>query len=558
MLLFSGHGIKRTMQLEKLKVAVVEDNGMARTNIRNHLLDMGFNDIGCYSNGRELRNNIKSRTLDLLLMDFHLGDHKNGVEVLQELKQDGLIRHTTCVMFITSDRLPLIIGQIIDVHPEALVIKPYTIRHLEKNIMNCMRLHQFLLPVYELMDDHNYAQALVVVDILLDKDEQQRQYSALIRLRARILTKLKRYAEAVQIYQQVLEGSDKIIWAKWGLVHNLFLDNKIAQSQQLLHELTKSQLTSIKASEWLARICIDNNQYSKAESHLTKIRDGDLSLSATKLKAYIYQAQDRGQQAIELLNKKRESQRSVRERFDEITLELARCYLLEAQEKPEEAEKEEIEVAKVLIGSVRRAGAHPTLRLKKDYMQVATALAENNPEKAKELLARPGMDELQQADIATLHDAIVSHQTLGNVVRARELLAMSQRKLQYIDESNEKTIASMLVSKSAETIGDQKPMALSFNKRGQQHYAQKRFVEAIDDFYKAYQLFPRELAFSLNLLQGLVDASVTQYKAIQTLEFLNELQQRKLNEANRQRLEEIISRVTKKQGVFFANQASKA
>ena len=47
------------MSLAKVKVAVVEDNGMARTNIRNHLLDMGFSQISCFSNGRELKANMK-------------------------------------------------------------------------------------------------------------------------------------------------------------------------------------------------------------------------------------------------------------------------------------------------------------------------------------------------------------------------------------------------------------------------------------------------------------------------------------------------------------------
>ena len=136
------------MSLAKVKVAVVEDNGMARTNIRNHLLDMGFSQISCFSNGRELKSNLKSQRLDLLLMDFHLGQNKNGVEVVQDLQKQNQITHSTCVMFITSDRLPLIIGQIVDVHPEALVVKPYTIRNLVKNISNCLALHQYLMPVY--------------------------------------------------------------------------------------------------------------------------------------------------------------------------------------------------------------------------------------------------------------------------------------------------------------------------------------------------------------------------------------------------------------------------
>jgi hypothetical protein len=63
-------------------------------------------------------------------------------------------------MFITCDRLPFIIGQIVDVHPQALVIKPYTIRNLSRSISNYLSLHEYLMPVFEMMDEDNYPQAL--------------------------------------------------------------------------------------------------------------------------------------------------------------------------------------------------------------------------------------------------------------------------------------------------------------------------------------------------------------------------------------------------------------
>ncbi|AGH46727.1 response regulator receiver protein [Paraglaciecola psychrophila 170] len=291
------------MSLAKVKVAVVEDNGMARANIRNHLLDMGFGHISCFSNGRELKANLKNQKLDLLLMDFHLGQNKNGVEVIQDLQKQKKITHTTCVMFITSDRLPLIIGQIVDVHPEALVVKPYTIRNLVKNISSCLNLHKYLMPVYEMMDEENYPQALVLLDHLLGQNTLPKKKSALTKLRARLLTKLGRYAEAAVLYRLILERSDKVIWAKWGLIQNLFLDEHIEESETLLRDLTFSELTSVKACEWLARISVNNNQYNKAENYMHQIREGELSIPAARLKAYIYQAQERGKEAITLLEK---------------------------------------------------------------------------------------------------------------------------------------------------------------------------------------------------------------------------------------------------------------
>ena len=539
------------MSLARVKVAVVEDNGMARTNIRNHLLDMGFTQVSCFSNGQELKINLKNKKLDLLLMDFHLGQHKNGVDVVQDLQRQKQITHSTCVMFITSDRLPLIIGQIVDVHPEALVVKPYTIRNLIRNISNCLSLNQYLMPVYEMMDEDNYPQALFLIDHLLEKNSQPKKKSALVKLRGRLLTKLGRYSEATDLYRNILQSSDKIIWARWGLIHNLFLDEKIEESEILLHELTQSELTNDKACEWLARISVNNNQYCKAENYMHQIREGELSIPAARLKAYIYNAQERNREAITLLEKKRESNRSIRERYDEISLDIARCYIAQAELETKARRSSDLQVAKFLIGAAGRKLSDPSLTIRKDYIFAMIAFIENNLVKANEILSRPGMCDLEDAEISTITDAVQAWHNSGDIKKSKEFLKLSKDKLKNIDDSNEKTVSAMLVAKGEDAIGEKRPQALEFNKVGLQKYTSKNYVAATDDFYQAYLLFPRELAFSINLLQGLVDAELLSYKKVNTLEFLAELQNREMNQGNKKHLEDIISRITKKKDVYF-------
>lgn len=539
------------MSLAKVKVAVVEDNGMARANIRNHLLDMGFSQIGCYSNGRELRANMKNQKLDLLLMDFHLGQNKNGVEVVLDLQKLKLISHTTCVMFITSDRLPLIVGQIFDVHPEALVLKPYTIRNLMKNIANCLNLHKYLLPVYEMMDDDNYPQAFVLLEHLIAQNDRPKKKGSLIKIRARLLTKLGRYTESADHYRDILKRADNVIWAKWGLIQNLFLEGKIEESETLLQELTNSELTSDKACEWLARISVSNNQYSKAESYMHQIREGQLSIPAARLKAFIYQAQERSSDAINLLEKKRESNRSIRERYDEISLDLARCYIAQAELGSNKDRTSDLQVAKFLIGAAGRKLSDPGFAVRKDYMFAMIAFMEGNVAKANEILSRPGMSELQDAEIATISDAVQAWHNVGDLDKAKELLKLSQEKLKDIEDGNEKTISAILINKGEDIIGERRPQALDYNKAGLQRYTSKNFVAATNYFYQAYLLFPRELAFSLNLLQSMVDGEMLEYKKLKTLDLLAELQNRELNAGNLQRLDEIVSRISKKKDVYF-------
>lgn len=538
------------MSLSDIKVAIVEDNGMARINLRNHLMEMGFSEIGCFSNGRELKAHARLRRIDLLLMDYHLGQNKNGVEVVQELQEQGLLKSSTSIIFITSDRLPMIVGQIVDVHPDALVIKPYTIRSIEKNISACLNFHHYLMPVFKLMDEDEFAHALDKLNYMLERNSRPRMRSQMIKLQARLLIKVKRFKEAASVYNDVLRSSDKIIWAKWGLIQSLYLDGQIKQSEDMLLALTGTQLTSDKAREWLARICIDANQYAQAEDHINAIREGEMSVSAARLKAYIYQAQERNDEAIQLLEKKRESNRGIRERYDELSLDLARCYLQEAEGKKANEREKTLQVAKFLIGSAGRKNLDQKLIIKKDFLYAAAAVMAGNIEKASELLNREGMDDMTDSDVLQMTDAISAWKGIGNDEKASEILALCKMRLAQLDDGNETTVANMQVLKREESIGERRPEAMKFNKTGLEHYIKHDYQKATQDFYQAYLLFPREVAFSLNLLQSLVEAEQGAYETINTRQFLSELSRRQMAPNNQKRLEDIAKKVEKSPKIF--------
>jgi hypothetical protein len=174
--------------------------------------------------------------------------------------------------------------------------------------------------------------------------------------------------------------------------------------------------------------------------------------------------------------------------------------------------------------------------------------------KANDILSRSGMSELQDAEISTITDAVQAWSNVGDTIKAKKFLKLSQEKLETIEDGNEKTVSGILVAKSEDAIGERRPQALELNKVGLQKYISKNFAAATDDFYQAYLLFPRELAFSLNLLQSLVDAELLSFKKVNTLEFLAGLQNRKLNEGNKKRLEEIVSRITNKEDVYIVGE----
>ncbi len=90
--------------------------------------------VSSFASGVELKAALKKQNFELLLMDYHLGQGKTGVEWIQSLREAGFIRPSTGIIFLTSDRSPQIIGHIMDLQPDVLLIKPYTIASLTRQI----------------------------------------------------------------------------------------------------------------------------------------------------------------------------------------------------------------------------------------------------------------------------------------------------------------------------------------------------------------------------------------------------------------------------------------
>jgi DNA-binding response OmpR family regulator/gamma-glutamylcyclotransferase (GGCT)/AIG2-like uncharacterized protein YtfP len=542
---------EKTVNRRDINIAIVEDNGMARITLRNHLMEMGFMDIACFSNGRELKRELQNRDFDLILMDFHLGNHKNGVEVIQEINREKLLKNTTSLIFVTSDRLPMIIGQIVDIHPDDLVIKPYTIRILEKTILNALTIRKYCLSILTLMDEKKWMKAYNELDALASSNQLPKSRTSLLKLRARLLIKMGKFREASELYQTVLKSSANVIWAKWGVIQTQFLSGEIEISEELLKDMLGTHLTNDKACEWLARISIGRKDYEEAEEYIDLIKESSLSVAASKLKAHVYQIQDKTDKAIDLLERKRNSAKHIREQYAELSLELARCYLDLAETKPPNERDKPLQVARFLIGSAGRNYLEENLAIKRDYLNVLTAILEEDLDKANELLEQTQSTEFDKVDISTMVDAVKAWIEVGDEKRAAEILYECEQKVESMDDFTEQTISGMAITKSEQQLGERRPRALKFNKEGLQLHSQQRYQESVDYFYQAYILFPKEAAFGLNLLQALIESNLAEHKDAKTLRIFNELDKRELSDSNRKRLTEIGKRISANKDTFI-------
>jgi tetratricopeptide (TPR) repeat protein len=312
----------------------------------------------------------------------------------------------------------------------------------------------------------------------------------------------------------------------------------------MLDGLIGDQLTKDKAYEWMACVEIGKENYGLAEKILDNIKENELTIQATKLKVLAYKMQGRSDEAIRLLEKKRQSNFTVKERFDEYTIELARYHLQLAENSAINEREAELHAAKCLIGNANRTILDRQTQHQRDFMLALASLLEGDQEKAARIILDKTVGDAKSAKLSTMVDAIKVWFGLGNEENAREVWSEVERKLSAKDDQVELILADSLVLETEKSLGISEEKAKRVNDQGMVYYLGNQVNQAIELFYKARQLSPGVPAFTLNLLQCLSDIKKAEYKDQKTLSLVDELKDKKLSNSNQKRYDLIKKKIS--------------
>lgn len=523
-----------------LRVAIVEDNATARMNLRSHLLSLEHFEVSSYSNGKELRNGLRTMNFDMIFIDFHLGQAKNGVEWIQQLTDAGSFKPSMGLFFVTSDSLPQTIGQILDLHPDVIMIKPYTIKGLSNNVKHYLQVRQQVLPALQNMDAGKNKEALKYIDTQLSHGVSKRYESDFLKLKGRLLLAQKEYDQATQLYSSVLEKSNGVLWAHWGLIKSEFFTGKWQECKNMLDRLIDESLTKDKAYEWLASVEIGKQNYILGEQLLDNINDSELTIQATRLKTLCYKMQEKSADALSLLEKKVQSNLSVKERLVDYAMELARYHLHLAEQFTETQKTDSVSAARVMLGKATHGISDRQAELQKDTMLALAFLLDDDKPRAQRIIEEASQaHQLSKANVGTMVDAVKVWFGLGHPEKARAILEECDDKLLEHENHIESLIAADLLANTEKALGLGRERAIVINEKGMHEYNESRYQNALSYFHRAYTMFPGVPAFALNLLQCLSDSGQAEYKDVSIEKLIQELSSISLSDNNLKRMDNI-------------------
>lgn len=475
---------------------IVDDMPIVRANLKDAMKAFGIGTTDTAATSKEAIMLCQSRSYDLVLCDYNLGPGQDGQQVLEELRYRKLLRNSSLFVMITAETSQDMVLGVLEYLPDDYLSKPITSSVLQNRLSKIIIRHLDLLPIKEAVDECDLLKA---IDCCQEKlDGGGRYTSHYQRIKAELLYRLDRHAEAQEIYIESLKHS-KPVWAQLGLGKSYLAQQRYDEAEETFNEVLATDMRFVEASDLLAEIYKIKGKFKKAQkamenaiaaspkSPLRQRRlatmakqnaDTEIALKARKSALQVgehschYTPQDYFDMAAELLEAKAATDQERQKRIKD-----AEMYLKRAEKK--HVGDEGIKLQMLAAKS----------RLKQQCGK--TQEAEELLERAKEQAAKISAPPLAQLELSQAMAA------LGDKAGADKLLLKTA-----LANSDNADIASRADALADEPISQNgQRIATQLTREGIEFYDTKDYDRAIEVFQQACSLYPKHVGLRLNIAQ---------------------------------------------------------
>lgn len=220
---------------------------------------------------------LSNKRYDVVLCDYNLGPGKNGGQVFEEAKLKNFIAPSCCWLMISAEKSLEGIMGMVEMKPDAYLIKPVTEATLSVRLKKIKLRKQAFESIDKAILSNNYKKAIDLCTERISVDKENA--IELFRLKCELLIKTEQYATAKVLVESLLKRRE-LPWAKLMLAQIIKHEGDYVQATLLLENVVRKNRSFLSAYDELADVCCQLNEESKAESILEKA----ISLSPKSMK----------------------------------------------------------------------------------------------------------------------------------------------------------------------------------------------------------------------------------------------------------------------------------
>lgn len=484
----------------KLRFLITDDFENFRRSMRQMLGSFGAEKIEMAANGNETIAKCTKDHYDVLICDFNLGSGKTGQQVLEALRHQKLLRHTSLFVLVTAETSREIVMGAREYHPDTYIIKPITQAVLQKRMDALMAQRHALYPINHALDQEDLPEAISQAEQLLQTKTRYR--NRVMQILGDLYLKRNTPDQARKIYDQVLEGRE-LAWGRMGMGRVAMAEDKLDEAIDHFQTLIETNPDYIEAYDALAEAYQRKGNGKQAQDVIQKaIEISPLAILRQKQLADIAATnQDMETAAQAWRSTVKLSDNSIHDSPDNY-LGLGRT-LSELSDGDTSSEGKQLadEALNALKDMGRRFKDDETATTRKQLVAARVHAGQGRMDESRKALQSVG-DRLDP-DTMTPEEALDYARTLYTQNE-------SGAAQQVLNQLAERCSDNPAIMKAIEELMDEpvsfrkKNQARALNKDGIKAFENGELSQAADAFNQALELVPQHPALNLNLVQVLL------------------------------------------------------
>jgi DNA-binding response OmpR family regulator len=187
---------------------------------------------------------------DIIFLGYDLGEkHKNGQQILEELRTSEVISRHCVVIIITAEVSQEMVLAALEHKPDSYLCKPYSINALQKRLDKCMKKKQSMFPIYQALENNDKRLA---VDLINEALANNTPYKIeCLGIKSRQFFELQQFDQARKIYD-VYQNEPNCQWANIGLGKIALKNDDLIDAETIFKNIIAKQPLYLPAYDWLA------------------------------------------------------------------------------------------------------------------------------------------------------------------------------------------------------------------------------------------------------------------------------------------------------------------
>lgn len=253
--------------LQNKRILIIDDLVQARSSLKKMVTLLGATQIDTATDGREASQRIMEHEYDIVLSDYNLGRGKDGQQVLEEARYCHRLKSTSLFILVTGENAVDMVMGALEYEPDNYITKPFTLNMLRERLIRILATKQEILPIDLAIDAGNPDEAIALATAMLA--EKPRLLMPLTRILGKLYLRQKRYQDALQAYEQLLDKRS-VAWARMGQAVCMHLLGDSRSALALLQQTLQAHPMYVQCHDWCATILLSMGDPLKAQQELQK------------------------------------------------------------------------------------------------------------------------------------------------------------------------------------------------------------------------------------------------------------------------------------------------